>query len=103
MSEEELENAFAEWTKKRPGWTPIMSAWDAFRAGHAAAQPKPVEWLRVADGLPKHGGKFWMTNGKDVFYETFFSFNRAARNFILSERYTHYAVLNPPAPPEQKE
>ena len=101
MTEEELKAAYMDWFRKGVPARGLM--FNAFRAGHAAAQPKPVEWLRVADGLPKHGGKFWMTNGKDVFYETFFSFNRAARNFILSERYTHYAVLNPPAPPEKAE
>ena len=98
---------FLQWIaglKDKAKYSPDAIALEAFCAGHAAAQPKPVEWVKATQyGEGKYTGHAWITDGKYVYH------GRVDQGFPIVahisgfDGWTHYAPITPPAPPEQKE
>ena len=99
MTEEELKAAYMDWFRKGVPARGLM--FSAFKAGHAAAQPK---WLPI-ETAPKDGSLMLlaatMAGPTDWRIKVGGYRNNEWNCFGASWTPTHYMQL--PAPPEQKE
>ena len=111
MTEEELKAAYMDWFRKGVPARGLM--FSAFKAGHAAAQPK---WVKTTKAI-EIGKPNYPTTNEDVW--CLLSNGHIVRGMFFSREIgwewdnendddadatvTQWSPITPPAPPEQKE